>query len=137
VIAIENIRLFNEVEARTEELAKSVQELRALGEVSQAVNSTLDLAVLSTIVANAVHLSGTEAGTIYTFDETTQKFELRSTYGMDNPLIAARYGSGISASAATRNWPGGVQARLCKFPTCATSHRSFSRTWCARDSAPC
>ncbi len=90
VIAIENVRLFNEVQSRTEELAKSVEELRALGEVSQAVNSTLDLeTVLSTIVAKAVQLSQTEAGTIYVFDEQTQKFELRSTYGMDDALIAA------------------------------------------------
>src|SRR5262249_18636993 len=51
VIAIENVRLFDEVQARTRELARSVEELRALGEVSQAVNSTLDLeTVLSTIV---------------------------------------------------------------------------------------
>src|SRR6266536_2125372 len=49
VIAIENVRLFDEVQSRTEELAKSVEELRALGDVSQAVNSTLDLeTVLST-----------------------------------------------------------------------------------------
>jgi signal transduction histidine kinase/putative methionine-R-sulfoxide reductase with GAF domain len=90
VIAIENVRLFNEVQSRTEELAKSVDELRALGEVSQAVNSTLDLeTVLSTIVAKAVQLSGTEAGTIYVFNEQTQRFELRSTYGMDDALIAA------------------------------------------------
>ena len=39
VIAIENVRLFDEVQARTGELARSVEELRALGEVSQAVNS--------------------------------------------------------------------------------------------------
>ena len=52
VIAIENVRLFDEVQARTTELARSVEELRALGEVSQAVNSTLDLeTVLATIVA--------------------------------------------------------------------------------------
>src|SRR5262249_10563107 len=52
VIAIENVRLFDEVQARTRELAQSVEELQALGEVSQAVNSTLDLqTVLSTIVA--------------------------------------------------------------------------------------
>jgi signal transduction protein with GAF and PtsI domain len=90
VIAIENVRLFDEVQARTEALAKSVEELRALGEVSQAVNSTLDLeTVLSTIVAKAVQLSETEAGTIYTFNETNQKFELRSTYGMDEALITA------------------------------------------------
>ena len=55
VIAIENVRLFDEVQARTRELAQSVEELQALGEVSQAVNSTLDLqTVLSTIVAKAV-----------------------------------------------------------------------------------
>jgi GAF domain-containing protein len=110
VIAIENVRLFNEVQARTEELARSVEELRALGEVSQAVNSTLDVeAVLSTIVAKAVQLSGTEAGAIYTFEEKTQKFELRSTYGMDDALIAAirerdiRIGTpGIGQAAANR-----------------------------------
>jgi GAF domain-containing protein len=43
VIAIENVRLFKELEARTRELAQSVGELRALGEVGQAVSSTLDL----------------------------------------------------------------------------------------------
>src|SRR5262245_55525777 len=70
VIAIENVRLFDEVQARTRQLAQSVDELRALGDVSQAVNSTLDLAtVLSTIVSRAVLLSGTEAGAIYEFDE--------------------------------------------------------------------
>ena len=51
VIAIENVRLLNELRARTNELARSVGELQALGEVSQAVNSTLDLEqVLTTIV---------------------------------------------------------------------------------------
>ena len=43
VIAIENVRLLNELRARTDDLARSVDELQALGEVSQAVNSTLDL----------------------------------------------------------------------------------------------
>src|SRR5256886_202830 len=58
VIAIENVRLFEEVQARTRELSQSVEELRALGEVSQAVNSTLDLqTVLDTIVARAAQIS--------------------------------------------------------------------------------
>ena len=43
VIAIENVRLFKELEARTNELTRSVGELKALGEVGQAVSSTLDL----------------------------------------------------------------------------------------------
>jgi GAF domain-containing protein len=90
VIAIENVRLFDEVQARTKELAQSVEELRALGEVSQAVNSTLDLeTVLTTIVANSVQLSGTEAGAIYVFDDQRREFHLRATYGMDQELIDA------------------------------------------------
>src|SRR5262249_11920466 len=43
VIAIENVRLFQELESRTRELARSVGELKALGEVGQAVSSTLEL----------------------------------------------------------------------------------------------
>jgi two-component system, NtrC family, sensor kinase len=90
VIAIENARLFEEVQARTRELSKSVSELQALGEVSRAVNSTLDLeAVLNTIVTKAVQLSGTEAGAIYVFSNLRQKFRLRSTYGMSPELIEA------------------------------------------------
>jgi GAF domain-containing protein/DNA-binding response OmpR family regulator/anti-sigma regulatory factor (Ser/Thr protein kinase) len=90
VIAIENVRLFDEVQSRTRELSHSVEELRALGEVSQAINSTLDVEnVLTTIVAKAVQLSGTEAGTIYTFDEAHQEFRLRATHGMDDAMVAA------------------------------------------------
>ena len=83
------VRLEREVEARTAELAQSVAELRALGEVSQAVNSTIDLeTVLATIVAKAVELSRTEAGSIYVFDLPSREFQLRSTYGMDQSLIS-------------------------------------------------
>jgi signal transduction histidine kinase len=83
-------RLEDEVKERTAELARSVEELRALGDVSQAVNSTIDLeTVLFTIVTKAVQLSGTEAGTIYVFDEARQEFRLRASYGMDDALIAA------------------------------------------------
>ena len=90
VIAIENTRLLTELRQRTDELGRSVGELRALGEVSQAVNSTLDLEiVLSTIVAKAVQLSGTEAGAIYVFDDGQREFHLRATYGMDQELIDA------------------------------------------------
>jgi signal transduction histidine kinase len=90
VIAIENARLLSELHQRTDELGRSVGELRALGEVSQAVNSTIDLeTVLSTIVAKAVQLSGTEAGAIYVFDDLQREFHLRATYGMDEELIDA------------------------------------------------
>ncbi len=90
VIAIENARLLTELRARTDELGRSVGELRALGEVSQAVNSTLDLeTVLSTIVAKAVQLSNTDAGAVYVFDESDREFHLRATYAMEQDLIDA------------------------------------------------
>jgi signal transduction histidine kinase len=82
--------LEKKVEIRTQELAQSVRELRALGEVSQAVNTTLDLeTVLNTIVSKATQLAGTEAGAIYVYDEPSQEFRLRATYGMTDDLIAA------------------------------------------------
>jgi signal transduction histidine kinase len=90
VIAIENVRLLNELRERTDALSRSVEELRALGEVSQAVNSTLEVeTVLQTIVTKAVQLSRTDAGTIYVFDEASQEFLLQATYGMDEALIEA------------------------------------------------
>jgi signal transduction histidine kinase len=96
VIAIENVRLFDEVQTRTREVSQSVGELRALGEVSQAINSTLDVeTVLTTIVVKAVQLSGTKAGAIYTFDESRQEFRLRATHGMDEAIIAAIQDRGI------------------------------------------
>jgi signal transduction histidine kinase/putative methionine-R-sulfoxide reductase with GAF domain len=89
-IAIDNVRLLDALRHRTDELGRSVGELKALGEVSQAVNSTLDLeTVLSTIVAKATQLSDTEAGAIYGYDEQAQEFRLRATYGMDQGLIEA------------------------------------------------
>jgi signal transduction histidine kinase len=79
-----------QVEVRTRALEQSVLQLRALGEVSQVVNSTLNLEnVLATIVAQAVQLSSTTGGSIYVFDEQQEKFELRATYGMDPATVAA------------------------------------------------
>jgi signal transduction histidine kinase/CheY-like chemotaxis protein/HAMP domain-containing protein len=101
VIAIENVRLLTELRARTDELGQSVEELRALGEVTQAVNSTLDLqTVLSTIVSKAVQLSDTDAGSIYVHDETQQEFQLQANYGMSDDLIAALKDHHVDISGA-------------------------------------
>ena len=91
----------NKVETRTQELAQSVGELRALGEVSQAVNSTIDLeTVLNTIVTKAAQLAGTEAGAIYVYDEAQNEFRLRATYGMSEELITAMQDQHASISEA-------------------------------------
>src|SRR5215207_3170136 len=70
VIAIENARLFQDLQERTAQLARSVEEQRALAEVSQIVSSSLDLQeVLTTVVAHATRLAEAEAGTIFELDE--------------------------------------------------------------------
>ena len=112
VIAIENVRLFQELEERTSELARSVGELEALGEVGQAVSSTLDLEnVLATIVAHAVQLSGTDCGVIYEYDEVTQEFHLRASHRMEEEIVDAlraapiHLGEGATGQAVTTRAP--------------------------------
>jgi signal transduction histidine kinase len=109
------VRLFQELEARTQELARSVGELKALGEVSQAVSSTLDLqTVLSTIVAHAVQLSGTDCGIIYEYDEPTGEFHLRASFQMEEELVKAyratplRLGEGATGRAAETKMPAQI-----------------------------
>jgi signal transduction histidine kinase len=112
VIAIENVRLFRELEARTRELAQSVGELRALGEVGQAVSSTLDLqTVLSTIVRYAVQLSRSDAGVVYEYDEATEEFYLKASHLMEADVVKAlqatpvRPGQGATGRSATLRAP--------------------------------
>ncbi|MES0446737.1 MAG: ATP-binding protein [Desulfobacterales bacterium] len=82
--------LEQKVKVRTQELARSVKELKALGEVSQVVSSTLDLeTVLTSIVRHAVQLSKTDSGTIYEFDEAEQVFVPRVNYGVSEEFIEA------------------------------------------------
>jgi GAF domain-containing protein len=82
VIAVENARLLTELQARTGELQRSVGQLTALGEVGQAVSSSLDLeTVLTTIVSRAVELSGLDGGTIFEYDDATEAFVQRAATG--------------------------------------------------------
>jgi GAF domain-containing protein len=105
VIAIENTRLFQELQDR-------VEELQALGEVGQTVSSTLDLQqVLSTVVSHADELSGTDGGVLYEYDEPSQEFRLRATRQFGPEIIEAlqaapiRLGEGAVGQAAVARAP--------------------------------
>jgi signal transduction histidine kinase len=83
VIAIENTRLFAELRHR-------VEELQALGEVMQAVSSSLDLdQVLENIGARAVELCQADSGSIHEFDEATWSFALRASHRGDPEHLRA------------------------------------------------
>ena len=112
VIAIENVRLFTELQARTTELTRSVEQLRALSEVGQAVSSTLDLeTVLSTIVSRATALAGMDGGAIYEYDEAREEFRLRAADRLPDELVEALKsspppkGEGAIGRLATRREP--------------------------------
>jgi signal transduction histidine kinase len=82
VIAVENARLFDQLQARN-------RDLTALGEVGRAVSSTLNLkVVLKTIVDRAVELSGTDGGSIFYYREDVGRFELGETSGLDEQIVA-------------------------------------------------
>ncbi len=88
VIAVENARLLSELQARTAELTRSVQELQALGEVGQALTSTLDLdTVLNTIVSRASQLAGTDSCTVYEYDEQAEAFVFRATHNLAEEVV--------------------------------------------------
>ena len=90
VIAIENVHLFQELQTRTSDLARSVDELKALADVSRAVNSSLDLqTVLTSVVSHAVVLSGSDSGAICELDGNKRDFLLRATYRVSEELVQA------------------------------------------------
>jgi hypothetical protein len=106
-IAIENARLLGELQERTAELTRSVQELRALSEVGQALSSTLDLeTVLSTIVSRANGLAGTDSCTVYEYDERAGELLFRATHNLPEEVVAIarrapiRRGEGVAGRMA-------------------------------------
>jgi PAS domain S-box-containing protein len=89
VIAIENVRLFKELQQR-------IGQMTSLREVGQAVGSTLDLeTVLKTIVSHAVKLTGLDAGAIYEHDEGKEEFRLRAAEGMTDEVMETLRGQPI------------------------------------------
>ncbi len=68
-------RLYRQIQDQTRDLKRSIEELQALGDVAQAVNSTLNLEqVLATIVAKAAELSEAEAGAVYVVGQEVGSF---------------------------------------------------------------
>jgi GAF domain-containing protein/DNA-binding response OmpR family regulator len=106
-IAIENARLLTELQTRTDQLTRSVEELQALGEVSQALSSTLDLdTVLSTIVARASQLAGADSCTVYEYDERAEVLLFRATHKLAEEVVDVarsspiRRGEGVAGRMA-------------------------------------
>jgi signal transduction histidine kinase len=80
--------LERKVEERTVDLTRSVEQLTALGEVGQAISSTLDLeTVLKMIVHRAVQISGLDGGAIYEYDDEAELFRLRAAENLPEDML--------------------------------------------------
>ena len=88
VIAIQNVELFEEVQAKTRDLEESLQQQTATADVLKVISrSAFDLeAVLNTLVEFAVRLSGGSLGTI--FQRRGELFHLTAAHGYTSEMQA-------------------------------------------------
>jgi GAF domain-containing protein len=82
VIAIGNVHLFEEVQARTRELTESLEQQTATSEVLQAISSSQgDLApVFDAMLGKSMQLCGADFGVLNTYDGS--RFHTAATYGL-------------------------------------------------------
>jgi GAF domain-containing protein len=88
VIAIENVRLFDEVQARTEDLRESLQQQTATADVLKVISrSAFDLkSVLATLVKSAVELCEAERGMIFLREDN--HYRVATNFGFSPELEA-------------------------------------------------
>ncbi len=90
VIAIENVRLFQELQARTQDLSQSLEETGALSEVIRAVSSSLDLReVLDTVARRAIALSSADGCGIFELRPGRQTFDVVVSQGLSSEFVNA------------------------------------------------
>ena len=108
VIAIENVRLFDQVQARTEDLRESLEFQTATSDVLKVISSSPDTLqpVLDVIVDTSRHLCGTETSTIFLLSE--DRFRIAAGSGTmpeyleflrNNPIALDQPGSSTSRAA--------------------------------------
>ncbi len=105
IIAIENVRLFNELQTRSEELTRSVEELRVIARTTQAVSSSLDLGVvLCTIAEQASRLCDADASLITEYVEAAGEFRPSASWNVRQEIVRA-------IAAAPPTWGLGATGR--------------------------
>ena len=88
VIAIENVRLFQELQSRTHDLSQSLEETEALSEVIRAVSSSLDLReILDTVARQAMALSGADGCGIFQVSPSRRAFDVVVSHGLSAEFV--------------------------------------------------
>ncbi|HEY3304405.1 MAG TPA: ATP-binding protein [Candidatus Binatia bacterium] len=97
VIAIENVRLFQEIREKNRDLTEALEQQTATGEVLRVIaGSPTDVQpVLDTVIENAVKLAGAKQGHIRQFDG--ELLQLVASYGETPEQIATLRASTVKA----------------------------------------
>jgi signal transduction histidine kinase len=113
VIAIENVRLFQELQERTRELQLSLEEVRALSEVSGAVSSSLDLQhVLNTVAKYAVDLSKCDGCGIFEYNLNRRGFDVVASHNLSRDYLNGIEATTIGLDATTVGRAAGTGAAV-------------------------
>jgi signal transduction histidine kinase len=90
VIAIENVRLLQELQQRTRELQLSLEEVAALSEVSRAVSASLNLLeVLNAVAGHAVNLSKSDGCGVFEYNQARQALDVVASYNLSSEFLSA------------------------------------------------
>jgi signal transduction histidine kinase len=85
----EKAALYDEVKRRSDELARSLERLQALHEVTTAISSSIELnVVLDTVLKHAVHVAGADAGAIVEVEPGATVFHHLASRGLSEKFMA-------------------------------------------------
>jgi signal transduction histidine kinase/putative methionine-R-sulfoxide reductase with GAF domain len=116
VIAIENVRLFNEVQQRTEDLSESLQQQTATADVLKVISrSAFDLpSVLDTLVTSAALLCGDPRASIYLLRDGL--LHLEAAHNNSPEWIALRRSHPLAPSRDTPSGRAALTGQLDHVP---------------------